>query len=1478
MLKKMRKLRKKVVSLAIMVAMIVTLLPTTAFADGTGEGADPSGSSEVVKLWIKYGEEDYKITDTQWQEIVTRYEKQYYASANHRSNVANQEEYTGVALEDIFEYLELDTDCLAGEDKVIFRDYIGSQMSKMSVDQVFNTTRYAYKASVDENGEYVRNDSNEVIFLEEGAIESPIFIETNDEGENGGRLVVSMAIPGEFSKQYWWSNIFGSAESALTAATIEIPASAIKTGFESGTGTAEDPYVIATAEQLKNLADKVNAGTTYEGKYFKLANDIDLATLKDAEGNQLAWTPIGGGAALAEADTDGYDKNTPTYKFLGTFDGNGKAIKNLMIDADADFVGLFGHNGGTLKNFTLEGKVTVKGSHDYVGAVVAFNSGKIIRVINKAEIAAPDCYNVGGIAGTNVGNTGNWKYKGDSNKCTLKNAVGLITECGNEAKLTAMRTVGGIVGSNFGDISYCYNYGDIDFWWEGSMSKIGGIAGVCADTGDSTWAPGNITSCYNTGEINWINTVQSSRGYGGIVCFTGSTSYVINCYSIGDMKVGRSDYTPIVPRYDSGITINNNYTLDTVLSNHTYYDEDSANVTIWGIIKNAEWYKSAESLTALGGAYTTDTSNINNGFPVLKWQNGISTTVESLSVCDANGNAVTEATFVEGQILSSSNATVKTWSVYAVYSDGTKEMVPVNACTLGKTDAITMDDDGQSLVVSYNGKSAEIKMNVEQKVLNYIYVSTKPTKYVYESGDTFDSTGMIVRADFSNELLTGTEKYEYLNNTDYTINAPATLTETNNKITVFYTLNGKTSSVSFEVEVFDAGTAPPTDADGVYQLSTADDLLWYAKQVNYFGNISLNAVLTDNIDASNVAWMPIGSNYSKTIVQDIVAANGATGPTSNKTLTYSFSNQYKGTFDGNGKSIKLNAASDANENTTYVGAFGYTNTATIKNLTVKGTVSGSNYVAGLVAYDNDNTKIDNCVNEATVDGANYTAGILGYSKTATVTDSTNKGTITSTGTQYVAGVAAYACNIEGCVNEGNITAENVYNVGGVVGYGYKNGIITNSANLGNVQGKYSVGGIYGTGYVTKIENCYNKGNVTATALSTTKGVGGIIGTKHSSYAMDVINCYNAGTISTTGTTTALVGGLVGYADGTRDTCYLATTNSYYLNTDGAVAVGSKGTSATVTDTSQPKTLAELSTIAETLGAAYQNSCGGAVFTYQTAATHTWGDWADNTATFTETGVETRTCTVCGDKETRATVATGVATTKDAIDAIGEVTLESKAFIDVARNFYDRLTEAQKAEVDNYDTLVAAEETYAVLKAEADQAAADAATVAGVEAAIDAIGKVTLDSKDEIDAARAAYNALDLELRAEVDNLDTLVAAEKEYAELKAAADKAAADKAAADEAAAALVETAIGTVTLDSGKYLQTVRDAYDALTADQKALVDNYEILTKAEATYADLAAATTSPKTADFTTYAGAYVVVILAACFVVFFLLRRKMQAAK
>ena len=172
-----------------------------------------------------------------------------------------------------------------------------------------------------------------------------------------------------------------------------------------------------------------------------------------------------------------------------------------------------------------------------------------------------------------------------------------------------------------------------------------------------------------------------------------------------------------------------------------------------------------------------------------------------------------------------------------------------------------------------------------------------------------------------------------------------------------------------------------------------------------------------------------------------------------------------------------------------------------------------------------------------------------------------------------------------------------------------------------------------------------------------------------------------------------------------------------------------------------------------------------------------------------------------------------------IDAIGEVTLDSKDAIEAARAAYDNLTEEQKTLVTNYETLTKAEETYAAL--------ADAAAVKEVEDLIDAIGEVDENSKDAIDAARAAYDALPTRLQPEVSNYDKLVKAEKDYTDLltaveaaqKAAEDarkafenaKAAQEKAEAAKAAAEAAQKAAEEAAQASGENSEAAKKAQAA-------------------------------------------------------------------
>ena len=158
--------------------------------------------------------------------------------------------------------------------------------------------------------------------------------------------------------------------------------------FAGGSGTAADPYRIATAEQLRTLGAGVNGGAEngYAGTYFLLDADLNLAGAD--------WTPIG-----SAEDMDGH-----TTVFQGDFDGGGHTVSNLTYKTD-DFIigaGLFGVSAGSVRNLTLENAVVeiTEASSMAIGGVIGYNLGLADGLtVRHANITGNNC--TGGVIGGN---------------------------------------------------------------------------------------------------------------------------------------------------------------------------------------------------------------------------------------------------------------------------------------------------------------------------------------------------------------------------------------------------------------------------------------------------------------------------------------------------------------------------------------------------------------------------------------------------------------------------------------------------------------------------------------------------------------------------------------------------------------------------------------------------------------------------------------------------------------------------------------------------------------------------------------------------------------------------------------------------------------------------------------------------------------------------------------------------------------------
>ena len=336
--------------------------------------------------------------------------------------------------------------------------------------------------------------------------------------------------------------------------------------------------------------------------------------------------------------------------------------------------------------------------------------------------------------------------------------------------------------------------------------------------------------------------------------------------------------------------------------------------------------------------------------------------------------------------------------------------------------------------------------------------------------------------------------------------------------------------------------------DGVYQIGSADELREFAELVNNKGETTADAVLTANIDLSSVcgpalddgspvSWTPIGNSI----------------------------NQYSGNFDGNGKTISglyINRSAD------YQGLFGYLstdsdNTGTVKDLTVSGSVSGNDYVGGVVGLNRGSVK--DCDFTGSVSGGHYVGGVVGYNNGGTVTGCIFSGSGSVSGVYNVGGVVGYnisSGNVKNCYNTGSVKGD--WYVGGVAGYNSSSSSVTNCYNTGTVSGGEDVGGVVGGNDSGTVKNCYNTGKVTGSAASS--NVGGVVG---NNYSGTVENCYNTGEVSGGNR----VGGVVGYnfsggGSGNVTDCYFLKTETVNTKLQGIGNKGSAEGAAVVKDLSE----------------------------------------------------------------------------------------------------------------------------------------------------------------------------------------------------------------------------------------------------------------------------------------------------------------------
>ena len=274
-----------------------------------------------------------------------------------------------------------------------------------------------------------------------------------------------------------------------------------------------------------------------------------------------------------------------------------------------------------------------------------------------------------------------------------------------------------------------------------------------------------------------------------------------------------------------------------------------------------------------------------------------------------------------------------------------------------------------------------------------------------------------------------------------------------------------------------------------YHVYTADGLLVWNEKVQQ--DMTLNCLLTGNINLSGKEWKPVGST----------------------------SKRYTGTFDGGNHTITGLTVNKPTE--THVGMFGYVDTdGEVRNLRLDNVLIAGTGTVGGVAAAHKGT-ITNCSINGTVKGESSVGGIAGTCIEGTIANSSSEGSVTGT-EGYVGGIGGncWGMTFTNCHSSATVQAES--SVGGIVGY-QNLSVLTACHSSGSVTatraGDAYVGGVVGLSDGGSILACYATGNVTATAGGC---VGGVVG----SNALDgsIIACYHAtGTVS--GSTP--VGGVLG---------------------------------------------------------------------------------------------------------------------------------------------------------------------------------------------------------------------------------------------------------------------------------------------------------------------------------------------------------------
>lgn len=760
-----------------------------------------------------------------------------------------------------------------------------------------------------------------------------------------------------------------------------------------GDGKTGNPYIITKAEELAWFRDLVNSGNNFIcAKISDAVEVIDMSTVCHAADEsqnleELSWKPIG--------------KNDYGYQYRGTFDGNGKTITNLYINASQNNVGLFGYTmEGTIKNLTFE-YANVTNTKTYTGILVGYaNNSNLqnIKISNTCQIKGGK--ETGGIAGDFWGNAyncvnyatvqGKERVGGLLGYCTAKYSS--ITTCDNYGNVTATGTdAGGLVGYFIsGTIQDCANYGDVK-----GTERVAGMAGYVNEGKiQNVFSYGNVSATNRTQDIGMAFGNSDNGTTEGMVAYYSGAKLNANGQEItikafGNGKPSEDNATGFTEaQLKSGVVA---YQLQQNASSEAKWGQNLANDgDIYPVIGSEHTVYADNSLVncmtyeIISGSFTNNTTS-----SAIKYQHGQT----------INHHAATNATCTEA-------ATKEYWQCQdcqRIYSDSQliKELTDV---TNAEKPALGHDnnDDGYC-------DRCQHYVAVKPSEENGVYQIAKPCHLAwfrdYVNGTIVDegevagtthpsaSAMLIADIDLTNYCHAAEDGKELLSwipvgNLDNPWKG---------------NMDGQAHTISH-----------------LYIKTTQND-------VGLFGCIedaTIQDLIFDNAKVENVS-----TTNTNTVCTGILAG---------------CANAYVNPYSAHIKGIKTT------DNCTVIGQdetggiVGDTQ-INLENCENHSSVKGTRCVGGIVGYSLD-TNIKRCTNYGTVvSDNNYIGGIIGDAQFASIEDCANYGKISSTG-WYTGGIAGQTF--------GNRRIQNVFSYGDVTNTNDNPGII-----IGNVEGTLTAKGI-----------------------------------------------------------------------------------------------------------------------------------------------------------------------------------------------------------------------------------------------------------------------------------------------------------------------------------------------------------------------------------------------------------------------------------